>query len=259
MKKCPKCDSYSANSRDKCFRCNYLFPPKQAASKRINSDDAQFLDIESAINVNAEFDTIENIMGSFHIKRNNTPLNDQESRIFEDFSLIVSAMSLMIHIAMADKVLSESEQQRIESDMYYQITTGRKSEYKYLSKAFGKYEDEIIRKMFNWILERYKSRKFDIETIIENINLIYRNNIRKRYYFIRICLFCAYADGQYTEDEKIEIQKIAGKLDLDSSKVETIREQVMGEFVPEPVEKKLSEGEIKRAKMIGEFLNKKLW
>ncbi|MCK5687098.1 TerB family tellurite resistance protein [bacterium] len=259
MRQCPECNSYNTNSRTRCFKCNHIFSQEQPASKKIIVDDTPFLDIASAVNIDGEYDTIENIMGSFYIMRNNLPENKIESRIFEDFSLIISSMTLMIHIAMADKTLSDSEQKRIESDMYYQITTGRKSEYKYLSQAFGKYEDEIIRNLFNCITKQYNTGRMNIEKIIDSINLIYRNNIRKRYYFIRICFFCAYADGDYSESEKIEILKISDKLELDLQKVEEIREQVMEEFLPEPVERELTEAEILRATKIWKFLNKKLW
>lgn len=229
MKQCPECGSYNTDNRLNCFRCDHDFPPRQSVKDNLHLPEDQFMDIESAINIHAEFDTIEHIMGSFHIKRNYIPADEKEKKVFDDFSFIVSAMVLMIHVAMADRVLDESEKARIKADMYYQLTTGRKSEYDDLSAIFGKCEHEIIDNLFNYILLKYEIGELGIENILDNINLIYQNNPRKKYFFIRLCFYCAFADQRIVEDEESEIAAIAARLGISRDETEHIRHQVSQE------------------------------
>jgi len=171
----------------------------------------------------------KHLLDTFFIKRTYEPKTEQEKKDFEEFSLVTSSMSLMIHIAKADKIMHPEERMRIIEDLTYQLEQ-RPYEYDNLSEKFGKSEKEIILNMYNQLVDDYDKKKIDLEEIIKVINLIYQNNLKKRLYVLRLCYYCAMSDSYYEESEKKVITEIASKLRIPVRERKRIESEIIDEM-----------------------------
>ncbi|MCK5686046.1 TerB family tellurite resistance protein [bacterium] len=231
MKLCPDCDAMNTKGRLQCFRCDYIFSDVvELHRNNLKSSDEKLEEIQNEIIKSLNYDVIEDYMGYIFIQRNHVPEKKQDKIIFEEFSLIGSAMAIMIHIAMADGRITDTEYNRIVKDMYHNLAHGKKSDSEKLKSIFGRYDAEIIQNMMSWFINEFNSMRIDMKKIITDLNTVYKNDIEKRKYIIQLCFYCAYADGECIETEETVIFEIARKLNIQSDDLEKIREQVKKEL-----------------------------
>jgi len=167
---------------------------------------------------------------SFHKIRNYLPVNEQEKKEFEEFSLVTSSMAILIHIAAADGVLKGEERARIIEDLIFQLEQ-RPYEYIELADKFGKFEREIINNMFDKLVKDYENDLINLDEIIRIINMIYQNNHEKRCYLLRLCYHVALADYDYDKKEKSVIKEIANKLDISPEDTQRIENEIRNEII----------------------------
>lgn len=170
----------------------------------------------------------EGVLESFFESRAFIPETKQDRRDYEEFSLITSSMALLIHVAKANKVVSKVERERIVNDLMFQLEQ-RHFEFEKLSENFGKDDREIIENLFELLLQEYENEQLDLEENIRLINKIYSENPEKRYYILRLCLYCAYSDKNFDEDEKNAVKDLAEKLHI-PEELKRIEEEVRKEL-----------------------------
>ncbi len=171
----------------------------------------------------------EGVLESFFENRAFIPESEQDRRDYEEFSLITSSMALLIHVAKANKVVSKEEKERIISDLMFQLEQ-RRFEYEKLSDSFGKDDREIVENLFELLLKEYEDEQLDLDESIRLINKIYRENLEKRYYILRLCLYCAYSDKDFDEDEEKAVKDLAEKLHVPKEELKRIEEEVRKEL-----------------------------
>ncbi len=164
----------------------------------------------------------------FKIK-NYQPKTDEEKQIFEEFSLITSSMAILIYVANADRVINPDEKNQIISDIIFQMEQ-RPYEFIKLSEKFGKNEKEIILNIYDKMLKDYQTSSLNLDKIINDLCVYYRNNTEKRLYLIRLCYYCALSDNVFDEAEKKAIQIIAEKMEVPSADLKRIEEEVKEEI-----------------------------
>jgi len=165
------------------------------------------------------------MLDTFFIKKNYIPVNEEERKEFEEFSLVISCMALLIHIAKADKIMHPEERTRIINDLTFQLEQ-RPFEYVALKEKFGHYDREIIANMFNRLLVDYELDRLDLIKIIEVIDMVYQNNPDKKYYILKLCYYCAYSDSYYDESEDKVIVNIAEQLKISDVERKRIQREV---------------------------------
>ena len=185
--------------------------------------------IEDSIQVARKFDTQANLMKNFFMSRVYTPENEKERMELEEFSMVTSAMALMIHVAEADKIVKPEERNRIIDDLIFQLEQ-RTHEYAKLSEQFGKTERKIIENMFDKLLNDYEKDRLKLDDTINIINMVFKNNPYSKHFLIRLCYYCAYSDKQFDENEKIIIDKLATKLNVEPLEKERIEKEVRFEL-----------------------------
>ncbi|MCD4818403.1 MAG: TerB family tellurite resistance protein [Candidatus Cloacimonetes bacterium] len=181
--------------------------------------------IKEKIDVLSSFRESKHFLDSFYISKVYEPQTEQEKSEFDDFSLVTSSMALLIHIAKADKIVKQEEKERIISDLIYQLEQ-RPYEFGNLAEKFGATDRKIIETMFDKLLDDYEKKKIDLNEIIKIIELIYKNNIKKKYYIIRLCYYCAFSDNDLDIAEKEAISEIASKLKINTDQIERIEREV---------------------------------
>ncbi len=186
--------------------------------------------IDNVLKLSSTNKSDEKFIESFNRIRNHLPVNDQEKKEFDEFSLVTSSMAILIHIAKADGVLKGEEHERIIEDLIFQLEQ-RPYEYDELSEKFGKYEREIISNMFDKLLMDYEKDLIDLDEIIRIIKMIYQNNLEKRFYLIRLCFYVAFADSDYDKKEHNAIKEIANKLDLTPEDITKIEKETRDEVI----------------------------
>ncbi len=169
------------------------------------------------------------MLDSFFINHSYQPENEAEKIEFEDFSLVTSCMALLIHIAKADKIMHPEERTRIISDLTYQLEQ-RPFEYETLKEKFGTSDREIIVNIYNRMLVDHEKDKLNLDKIIQVIDMIYKNNLEKRYYILRLCYYCALSDSYYDESEEKVIKEISSKLEIDEKERMRIEAEVRSEM-----------------------------
>ncbi|MDP8268692.1 MAG: TerB family tellurite resistance protein [Candidatus Tenebribacter davisii] len=172
----------------------------------------------------------EQFLASFNKIRNYLPVNEQEKKEFDEFSLVTSSMAILIHIANADGVLKGEEHERIIESLIFQLEQ-RPYEYNELAEKFGKYEREIITNMYDKLLQDYKSNLINLDEIIRIIKMVYKNNHEKRYYLIRLCFYIALADFDYDIAEQKAIKEISAKLDISLEEIEKIEKEIKDDII----------------------------
>ncbi len=171
----------------------------------------------------------DDLMNSFFIKRNYDPQTEDEKKQFAEFSLVMSSMALLIHIAKADKIIHPEERNQIINDLVFQLEQ-RPFEYDQLSEKFGQHDRDIITRMFSALIDDYENSRINLDEIIRIINMIYLNNPEKRYYLIRLCFYCAYSDSYYDVSEDKVIKDVAAKLKVSVREVNRIEQEVKNEL-----------------------------
>lgn len=171
----------------------------------------------------------EHLLDSFFINRSYEPVNEEERKEFEDFSLVMSCMALLIHIAKADKIMHPEERTRIINDLTYQLEQ-RPFEYDNLKEKFGNSDREIIVNIYNRMLVDHEKGNLDLDKIIKVIDMIYQNNPEKRYYILRLCYYCALSDSYYDETEDKVIKEISQKLKIEETARARIEKEVRNEM-----------------------------
>lgn len=174
-------------------------------------------------------DPEENALDSIFFTHNYLPKTDQEKQEFEEFSLITSAMALMIHIAETDKVVQALEKARIIDDMTFQLYQ-RPNEYNKLTTAFGGTDRTIITQVFDRLIYDYEHDTLDIYDTIRIVNMIYQNNSYLRNFLIRLCYYCAFSDKELDAKEAVRIDEIAIALHIDVTDQKRIAKEVQNEM-----------------------------
>jgi tellurite resistance protein len=185
--------------------------------------------IESNFFVAGEEQTDEHLLKTFFVTRNYIPQNEQERHELEEFSLIASAMALMIHVAQADKIVKPEEKERIISGMIFQLQQ-RVHEYKKLAREFGTTDKRIIGNLFDKLLADYENGRMHVDETIDIVNMVFQNNPYSRYFLIRLCYYCALADKQFDEREKADIDDFATRLQVAPAEQERIAREVQVEL-----------------------------
>ncbi len=162
--------------------------------------------------------------------KNYQPKTEEERQVFEEFSLITNSMAILIHIANADRLINNEEKNQIINDIIFQMEQ-RPYEFTKLSEKFGNNEKEIILNIYNKILEDYKANKVNLDKIVDDICLFYRNNPEKRFYLIRLSYYCAFSDNNFDPAEKEAIQNIAEKMQVPNEDLKRIEEEVKQEIM----------------------------
>jgi uncharacterized tellurite resistance protein B-like protein len=181
-------------------------------------------------NVKEKYDAKEHLLRTFFVSRVYEPQTEREQQEFEEFSLISNAMALMIYIAESDKVVKPGEKQRIIDELTYQLQYRPDKEYKKLSDEFGEKDQKIIEHLYDKLLEQYEEGKLDLDETLRLINMVYKNNPKKRFYLLRLCYYCAFSDKNLKESEKEAIDEVAEKLHIEDSERDRIKEEVKEEI-----------------------------
>ena len=178
--------------------------------------------------INAVANKSKNSIEDFFEAKNYQPKNDEEEQVFEEFSLVINSMAILIYIANVDKIPNLEEKEQIVNQITFQLQQ-RPYEFDRLSEKFGSSEKEIILNIYDEILENYKTKKIDLDKIIDDICLVYKNNPEKSYYLIRLSYFVALADHELNEVEKEAIQSIADELQIPREELKRIENEVRSE------------------------------
>jgi len=165
----------------------------------------------------------------FFKQKNYQPVTDEEIQIFDEFSLIVSSMAILIYVVNADKTIDQAEKEQIVNDMLFQMEQ-RPYEFSKLSKKFGDNEKEVILNIYDKLYAEYQTNKLNLDKILEEIYLLYQNNPEKRYYLIRLCFFSAMSDNVFDEAEKRAIHNIALSMDVATEELDRIEMEVKQEL-----------------------------
>lgn len=171
----------------------------------------------------------DHALEDFFKPKNYQPVNDEEIQIFEEFSLIISSMAILIYVANSDETINKLEKEQIVNDMLFQMEQ-RPYEFNKLSKNFGDNEREIILNIYDKILAEYQSNKLNLDKILDDICLLYQNNPEKRYYLIRLSYYCALSDNVFDEAEKKAIHNIALTMDISNDELHRIESEVKKEI-----------------------------
>lgn len=161
----------------------------------------------------------------FFEEKNYEPKTEQEKQVFEEFSLITSTMAILIHVARADKMISEKEKERIIDNMTFQLEE-RPYEFVKLSEKFGTGEKGLILNIYDQILRDYQTDKIKLDKIISDICLIYQNNPEKRHYLIRLAYYVALSEDKVNKAEREAIEKIALRMKVPSNELKRIEAEV---------------------------------
>ncbi len=183
--------------------------------------------IAASVRESTEVGRRSSFMHDFFINRSYTPANEEEVRELEDFSLITSAMVLLIHVAKADGFISLVEQRTILNDLVYQLEQ-RPNEYASLHGRFAADEKQLVENIYDCILEQYENDTLDIFKVIHDINTLYEHNPYKKYYLIRLCFHVVYVSRDADLAELKEIYNIANRLEVSSEKVKEIEKEMQG-------------------------------
>lgn len=168
-------------------------------------------------------------LDNFFKPKNYQPSTDEEKHIFDEFSLITSSMAILIHIASADRVITPEEKKQIINDIIFQLEQ-RPHEFTKLSEKFGNDERNVIYSVYDKILKDYQAGKINLDEIVEDICLVYKNNPEKSYYLLRLSYYCAHSDNDFDVPEKDAIAKLAKKLHVPNDKLKQIEEEVLQEL-----------------------------
>ncbi len=171
----------------------------------------------------------DHALEDFFKPKNYQPVTDEEIQIFDEFSLIVSSMAILIYVANADKTIDQAEKEQIVNDMLFQMEQ-RPYEFSKLSKKFGDNEKEVILNIYDKLYAEYQTNKLNLDKILEEIYLLYQNNPEKRYYLIRLCFFSAMSDNVFDEAEKRAIHNIALSMDVATEELDRIEMEVKQEL-----------------------------
>lgn len=175
--------------------------------------------------INAVANKSKNSIEDFFEVKNYQPRNEEEEQVFEEFSLVVNSMAILIYIAKVDKIPNREEKEQIVNQITFQLQQ-RPYEFDRLSEKFGSSEKEIILNIYDEILKNYKANKLSLDDIIEDICLVYKNNPEKGYYLIRLSYFVALADHDLNKVEKDAIQSIADKMQISRDELKRIEKEV---------------------------------
>lgn len=175
--------------------------------------------------INAVANKSKNSIEDFFEVKNYQPRNEEEEQVFEEFSLVVNSMAILIYIAKVDKIPNREEKEQIVNHITFQLQQ-RPYEFDRLSEKFGSSEKEIILNIYDEILKNYKANKLSLDDIIEDICLVYKNNPEKGYYLIRLSYFVALADHDLNKVEKDAIQSIADKMQISRDELKRIEKEV---------------------------------
>lgn len=156
------------------------------------------------------------------------PRNEIEEREFEEFSLVMSSMSILIYVALADGVVNFKEKNQIIDDLVFQFNQ-HSSEQKKLAE-FGNYEKEIIGNIYDKIILDYQENREDLVRVIEVIDMVYSNNLQKREYLVRLCYYCGYSDGLLKDVEREAIDKVVSLLKVGIRDSARIEQEVLSEI-----------------------------
>jgi len=182
-----------------------------------------------SVRIATEFDKEASLLQNFFVSRKYIPKTDEERRELEEFSMITSAMALMIHVAEADSKMDATEKEEIIDDMVFQLEQ-RWDEYKKFAAEFGGNERKIINNIFDMLLDDYEKGRLDLDETIDIINMVFTNNPYSRFFLIRLCYYTAYADNKLAEGEKVTIDDLAERLNVDREERERIKKEVKREL-----------------------------
>jgi len=184
--------------------------------------------IENSISLASREMHNQDFMEAFFDSEVYIPHNEQEEEEFGEFSLVVSSMSILLYVAMADNEISKLEKDRIISDLIYQLSQ-RPLEFAKLSD-FGQYENLIISNVYDKILKDLQAGNTDIDNVIRIIDMVYRNNPAKRLYLLRLCFYCAYADGHLGASEHDRVIEVGKKLGIPKIEICRVNQEVTSEL-----------------------------
>ncbi len=179
--------------------------------------------------LNSNNEHADHPIDDFFKVKNYQPQTEEEKQIFEEFSLIKSSLAILIHVANADRAINPDEKAQIIRDIMFQMEQ-RPYEFDRLSEKFGSNEKEIIENMYDKILKDYQSNKVNLNKIIDDICLLYKNNDEKRFYLIRLCYFAALSDNVFDDAEQMAIRNLAEKMNIPSGELSRIEEEVKAEI-----------------------------
>ncbi|MCD6182490.1 MAG: TerB family tellurite resistance protein [Candidatus Cloacimonetes bacterium] len=186
--------------------------------------------IENTLHLAGKEVNKEHLLERFFESHASIPRNSQEEAEFAEFSLVTCSMALLIHVAKANKILPPEMQKRILNDLLFQLHQRPTREIQRLS-AYGTEEKEMIINLYHSMMQQYDAGNLDIEGSIRAINLVYRHNPEKRNYLIRLCYYCACADGALTDSEADTIDQIARALHITHEDQQQIQQEAVREIL----------------------------
>jgi len=157
------------------------------------------------------------------------PMNPEEEQVFEEFSLITSSMAILIHVVNADRAINQTEKEQIINDLTYQMEQ-RPYEFSKLSEKFGESEKGIILHIYDKILADYQANTLNLDKIVNDICLLYKNNPAKRLYLMRLCYYSAFSDNAFAPEEMIAIKILAKKMHISNEDLNRIEKEVKQEL-----------------------------
>ncbi|HCX73368.1 MAG TPA: hypothetical protein DHM37_06610 [Candidatus Cloacimonas sp.] len=186
--------------------------------------------IENSVKLAGKEQDRSDFLNAFFESEAYVPKNQEEEKELEEFSLVLHSMALLIYIAKANRVIEPEVKQQIIEDLTFQLHQRPPREYQKLKDEFGTYEKEIISNIFDTILAEYEEGKVDVNKIIKAINIVYKNNLEKRYYILRLCYYCAYSDNYLDKEEANRIAEVAKKLKIGDDVRQAVEEEVIDEL-----------------------------
>jgi tellurite resistance protein len=186
--------------------------------------------IENSVKLAGKEQDRSDFLNAFFESEVYIPHNEVEEKEFEEFSLVLNSMALLIYVAKANKIIEPEVKQQIIEDLTFQLHQRPPREYQKLKSEFGTYEKEIISNIFDKIVKEYEEGKIDINKTIQAINLVYKHNLEKRYYLLRLCYYCAYSDNYLDKEEANRIAEIAQKLKVGDDIRQAVEEEVIDEL-----------------------------
>lgn len=171
----------------------------------------------------------EHLLERFFESHAAIPRNAQEEQDFAEFSLVSCSMALLIHVAKANRILPPEMKKQILDDLIFQLHQRPSHEIERL-RDYGFEEQDIILNLYNTMLEEYNQGALDVSGSVRAINLVYRNNPEKRNYLLRLCYYCAYADGVFTDEEASRINQIAHELHITQTDQKSIHQEAAAEM-----------------------------
>jgi uncharacterized tellurite resistance protein B-like protein len=152
------------------------------------------------------------------------PQTEEDKKELEDFSFIISVMSLLVHLARVDGIIKKEERKRIIDELVFQLEQ-RYYEYETLSQKFGESDKEIVANIFKKITEDYERESIDLEETLRIIKKIYQFNPHKLKFIIRLCYIIALSDKVLSISEKEIIKDFAEKFDIPTIEVERLEKE----------------------------------